>query len=331
VTDRPALRLATRGSPLALWQAERVAGLLRGTGVASSLTVVETDGDRRADVSLDRLGGRGIFVKEVQAAVARGDADAAVHSAKDLPSDPELSVPGLVLAAFPERADTRDLLVGSHLDSLPTGATVATGSARRRVQLANFRPDLTFSGLRGNLATRVAVAGTSSVAAVVVAKAAVDRLGWSPPDGQDSDVLSPTIMVPQVGQGALAVECRVDDAATRAALAAIDDPEAAPLVTAERAFLAELGGGCTLPVGANAQWAHRPRREAGSDPAMGAATAPIILTAMMASADGVVMLRHSSTGHDPEELGRSVARYLLDDAGGADLAEWSPHPARVQQ
>lgn len=294
--------------------------------MASSLTVVETEGDRHAEISLDRLGGRGIFVKEVQAAVVRGDADAAVHSAKDLPSDPALSVPGLVLAAFPERADTRDLLVGSRLDSLPTGATVATGSARRRVQLANLRPDLTFSGLRGNLATRVAVAGTSSVVAVVVAKAAVDRLGWSPPDGQDCEVLAPTIMLPQVGQGALALECRADDTATRAALAAIDDPVTAPLVTAERAFLAELGGGCTLPVGANAQWA-RP----GAGPAMEAATAPITLTAMVASADGVVMLRHSSTGPDPEELGRSVAHYLLHDAGGADLAEWSPLPAREQR
>ncbi len=295
--------------------------------MASSLLMVETDGDRHLDISLDRLGGRGIFVKEVQAAVVRGQADAAVHSAKDLPSDPDLSVPGLVLAAFPERADTRDLLIGSRLGSLPTGATVATGSARRRVQLANLRPDLTFAGLRGNLGNRVAVAGTSSVAAVVVAKAAVDRLGWSPPDGQDFEVLTPTIMVPQVGQGALAVECRADDPTTHSALAAIDDPYAAPLVIAERAFLAELGGGCTLPVGANARWA----TGTAPAPATTATTTPIALTAMMAGADGVVMLRHSSTGHDPEELGRSVAHYLLHDAGGADLAEWSPLPAREQR
>lgn len=328
MTDRPALRLATRGSPLALWQAERVAGLLDGIGVASSLVVVETDGDRHTDISLDRLGGRGIFVKEVQAAVVRGDADAAVHSAKDLPSDPALSVPGLVLAAVPERADTRDLLIGSRLDSLPTGATVATGSARRRVQLANLRPDLTFAGLRGNLATRVAAAGTSSALAVVVAKAAVDRLGWSPPAGQDTEVLAPTIMLPQVGQGALAVECRADDTSTRGVLAAIDDPGAAPLVTAERAFLAELGGGCTLPVGANAQWA-----PPGTGPGSVAEAAetdhpPIALSVMMASGDGVVMLRHSSTGRHPEELGRSAAHYLLHHAGGADLEEWSPLPAR---
>lgn len=314
---------------MALWQAERVASLLRGIGVDSSLRVVETDGDRHTEVPLDRLGGRGIFVKEVQAAVARGDADAAVHSAKDLPSDPALSVPGLVVAAFPERADTRDLLVGSRLDWLSTGATVATGSARRRVQLANLRPDLTFAGLRGNLATRVAVAGTASVVAVVVAKAAVDRLGWSPPDGQETEVLTPTIMLPQVGQGALAVECRVDDAVTRSALAAIDDPEVAPLVTAERAFLSELGGGCTLPVGANAQWAQRGPGSQPEGPEEEAA--PITLAAMVASADGVVMLRHTSTGHDPHELGRAVASYLLNDAGGADLADWSPIPAREQR
>jgi hydroxymethylbilane synthase len=302
--------------------------------VDSSLRVVETDGDRHTEVPLDRLGGRGIFVKEVQAAVARGDADAAVHSAKDLPSDPALSVPGLVVAAFPERVDTRDLLVGSRLDSLPTGATVATGSARRRVQLANLRPDLTFAGLRGNLATRAALAGTASVVAVVLAKAAVDRLGWSPPNDQETEVLAPTIMLPQVGQGALAVECRVEDAATRTLLAAIDDPEVEPLVTAERAFLAELGGGCTLPVGANAQWAER---GAGSDPeepdepGENADNARITLAAMIASADGVVMLRHTSTGHDPHELGRAVASYLLNDAGGADLADWSPVPGREQR
>ena len=320
MTDRPALRLATRGSPLALWQAERVAALLGGVGVATVLRVVETVGDRRTDVPLEQLGGQGVFVKEVQAAVTRGDADAAVHSAKDLPAAPGLSAPGLVLAAFPERVDGRDLLVGATLATLAPGATVATGSARRRVQLANLRPDLTFTGLRGNLATRLSAVGTPGIDAVVVAKAAVDRLGWSPPAGLEVEVLDPHVMLPQVGQGALAVECRVGDATTGEALAAIDDARARPLVEAERAFLAELGGGCTLPVGAHARWAGP---GPGEPPAPGP-SGVLTLTGMVASGDGVVVLRHERRGGPPAELGRAVARHLLDDAGGSELGEWSP-------
>lgn len=318
MTGPRALRLATRGSPLALWQARRVADLLDGHGVASSLVVIETTGDRRVDVPLDRLGGQGVFVKEVQAAVIAGQADAAVHSAKDLPSSAELRVPGLVLAAVPERGDARDVLVGGRLHSLPTGSTVATGSARRRVQLANLRPDLTFIGLRGNLATRLEAAGTGEVAAVVVAKAAIDRLGWAPPAGLETEVLEPGVMLPQVGQGALAVECRQEDAECRRALSAIDDPGGHLLVQSERAFLAELGGGCTLPVGAHAEWG-------GPGPGTGdRGNGPTIrLTGMLASADGLVVLRHTSTGDHPDELGRAVARYLLHSAGGLDLGEWA--------
>ena len=309
--DRTPLRLATRGSPLALWQATRVAGLLEASGTASTLVVVDTAGDRRADVPIDQLGGQGIFVKEVQAAVVRGEADAAVHSAKDLPSSAALSVPDLVLAAVPERADARDVLVGGGLGSLPTGSVVATGSARRRVQLANLRPDLTFTGLRGNLATRLARAGVGEVSAVVVAKAAIDRLGWSAPDGMALEVLDPEVMLPQVGQGALAVECRADDAVARAALAAVDDDRVRSPVAAERAFLAELGAGCTLPVGAYACWS-------------GPGSAELRLTGMMASGDGVVVVRHAEVGLDPGDLGRGVARYLLDEAGGSELGEWLP-------
>jgi len=310
-----------------LWQAHRVAALLDRVGVASSLVVVETDGDRRADVPLDQLGGQGIFVKEVQAAVVNGEADAAVHSAKDLPASPTHSVPGLVLAAFPERADARDVLVGGRLDALPTGSTVATGSARRRVQLANLRPDLTFAGLRGNLATRLGAAGVGDVAAVVVAKAAIDRLGWSPPDRLEIEVLEPETMLPQVGQGALAVECRMEDAVARDALAAIDDPATRRLVAAERAFLAELGGGCTMPVGAHAEWAGAdPGAEGGIGTGARSHQDPIRVTGMLASEDGLVVLRHGLTGEHPEDLGRAVARYLLDGAGGRHLGEWASAP-----
>ncbi len=307
------VRLATRGSPLARWQADRVADLLRGRGVATEVVVIETEGDRRATVPLDRLGGRGVFVREVQASVSRGDADAAVHSAKDLPASAELSAPGLVIAAFPERADPRDLLVGGTVFDLPTGSLVATGSARRRAQLANLRPDFTFTGLRGNMASRLARAGSGGVTAVVVAKAATDRLGWAPPSAMTTEVLEPSTLVPQVAQGALAVECREDDAQVAAVLAAIDDPDVRPLVEAERSFLAELGGGCTLPVGAHARW---------SDQA-GAGDRTVHLTGILASSDGRIVLRHEAVDSDPLSVGRSVARFLLNRAGGNLLIEWN--------
>ena len=313
------LRLATRGSPLALWQAHRVQALLASVGVDSVPVVVDTEGDRRTDVPLAQLGGQGVFVKEVQAAVARGDADAAVHSAKDLPASDELGVPGLVLAAFPERADPRDVLVGGRLDTLPTGVTVATGSARRRVQLANLRPDLTFADLRGNLATRLGTVGVGGVHAVVAARAALDRLEWSAPDGVEVETFDPGILLPQVAQGALAAECRADDDRTRAALAAIDDGAVRRVVEAERAFLAELGGGCTLPVGAHAT---EVGPATGDDDA--SMPAALALTGLLAGGDGHVVLRHTATGTDGPALGRAVARYLLDEAGGADLGPWSP-------
>jgi hydroxymethylbilane synthase len=313
VTERSALRLATRGSPLALAQARRIAGLLDGVGLSSSLVVVETLGDKRTDIPLDRIGGQGVFVKEVQGAVLRGDADAAVHSAKDLPASFDQQVPSLVLAAFPERADPRDVLVGGRLESLPTGSNVATGSARRRAQLAHLRPDLAFADLRGNLATRLAAVGQRGLAAVVVAKAGLDRLGWSAPEDLAIEVLETEVMVPQVGQGALAVECRADDAVARTALAAIDDLGIRRLVESERAFLAELGGGCTLPVGAHAEW---------TDPEADAPSPRLRLTGMLASADGRVLLRHGVIGEEPDEVGRAVARYLIDEAGGDVLGDW---------
>jgi hydroxymethylbilane synthase len=319
VTERSALRLATRGSPLALWQAGRIAGLLDQVGVDTSVVVVETTGDQRTDVPLDRIGGQGVFVKEVQSAVLRGDADAAVHSAKDLPASGDHGVPGLTLAAFPERADARDVLVGAGLGSLPTGSMVATGSARRRAQLANLRPDLAFTGLRGNLATRLGAVGEGGVTAVVVAKAALDRLGWSPPEGLDVEVLGPEVVLPQVGQGALAVECRPDDEVTLRALTAIDDSATRRLVVAERSFLAELGGGCTLPVGAHAVGAEA----VGGSITDGVGGGGVLsLTGMLASADGRIVLRYSATGDQPEAVGLAVARYLLHDAGGGELGDW---------
>lgn len=302
-TSPPAVRLATRGSPLALRQAELIGALLtRAAGVRVEQVVVHTQGDRRLDEPLDRIGGQGIFVKEVQQAVMDGRADVGVHSAKDLPP---LTPPGLLLAAVPSRSDPRDAMVGSTLAGLGPGALVATGSARRRAQLANARPDLTFADLRGNMATRVDAAGRGSVAAVVVAAAAMERLGWT---DRVAEVLSPSVVLPQVGQGALALECRADDASTVALLRAVDDRSAHRCVEAERAFLHELGGSCSVPVGG---WA-----TSESDDLLR-------LRAMVASGDGRVVVRHESRHRDPEALGRLVARQLLEEHGGT-VAGWTP-------
>jgi hydroxymethylbilane synthase len=287
------LRAATRGSRLARTQTDLVARLL---GVDVEPVVVDTQGDRQTDVPIWELGGRGVFVKEVQAAVLDGRADFAVHSAKDLPSStPE----GLTIAAVPERADARDALVGQRFDALPPGARIGTGSVRRRAQLAWLRPDLTFGGLRGNIDTRLSKAG--GFAAIVVAAAALDRLGRT---SDLTELLPPEVMVPQVGQGALAVECRAGDGATLDALAAIEHGPSRRAVDAERAWLAEVGGGCDLPVGAYATVGRSGR---------------LTMTAMVGTPDGRIMLRDTDEGDDPVELGRRLARHLLDDAGGSSL------------
>ena len=289
------LRAATRGSRLARIQTSLVASRLE---VEVEPLVVETQGDRQADVPIWELGGRGVFVKEVQAAVLQARADFAVHSAKDLPSS---VAEGLVIACVPERADPRDALVGRRFESLAPGARVATGSARRRSQLAWLRPDLTFAGLRGTMETRLAK--VKDFAAVVVAVAALDRLGRT---SEVTEVLPTALLVPQVGQGALAVECRADDEATIAALAALEHAPSRRAVDAERAWLAEVGGGCDLPVGAHARVDGDGR---------------IRLAAMIATPDGRVVLRADDEGDDPVELGRRLARHLLDEAGGSSLLE----------
>ena len=290
------IRVASRGSTLARWQAERVISLLDRP---AELVIVSTRGDERRDVEIHQLGGTGVFVKEVEQAVLDGRADLAVHSAKDLPSTTEA---GLVLAAVPERGDPRDALVGSTLDGLATASRVATGSVRRRAQLAAARPDLQLTGLRGNLETRIARAADADIDAVVVAVAALERLGRR---AEASEVLEPSVMLPQVAQGALAVECRADDDATIAILAAIDDAAAHRCVLAERAFLAELGGGCDLPVGALANLVD----------------GELMLTVLLASLDGRVVVRAHARGADPHATGRAAAAALLDGAGGRALLE----------
>ena len=295
-----ALRIATRGSRLALWQAERVAALLGGD---VELVVVSTTGDERTDVPIWTIGGTGVFVKEVQQAVLDGRADLAVHSAKDLPSE---TAAGLVLAAVPERADPRDALVGKRLDDIPAGGRIGTGSVRRQAQLAAARPDLQFESLRGNIETRVSKA--ADLDAVVVAKAALDRLGLA---DKAAEVLDPAVMLPQIAQGALAIECRADDEDTAARLAAIDDRSAHRAVDAERAFLRRLGGGCDLPCGALAEL-----RPDGT----------VALEVLLATLDGKTVLRVRHEGPEPEVVGTEAARVLLDEHGGRELL--SPSNAR---
>ncbi|HXW34256.1 MAG TPA: hydroxymethylbilane synthase [Acidimicrobiales bacterium] len=295
------MRIATRRSPLARWQAERVANLLRDLSDPPQVEVVavDTSGDRARDVPLDRIGGQGVFVKDVQAAVLDGRADLAVHSAKDLPG---AETEGLVLAAVPERADRRDAMVGMSLAELPTAAIVATGSNRRRAQLAWIRPDLKFVGLRGNIATRLD--RTPRSGAVVVAVAALERLGL---EGRATQILEPADMLPQVGQGALAVECRADDEESTELAREIDVAMLHSELSAERSFLAALGAGCTLPVAASAN----------------VVEGVVTLEGLMASRDGRIVLRRRAEGSDPVALGRSLASDLLWRCGGTSLGDWS--------
>ena len=291
---------------MARWQADCLAALVIAARPDSTveIVIVETTGDVDRMTPLEQMGGQGVFVKEVQNAVLDGRADVAVHSAKDLPA---LTPDGLTLAAVPERADPRDALVGCRLDDLPRGATVATGSIRRRAQLGHWRPDLAFVGLRGNIGTRLArLDGPDGFAAIVMAAAALDRLDLTP---DVVDRLDPSVLLPQVGQGAIAVECRVGDADTAAVLAAVDDPEAHRTVAAERAFLAELGAGCDLPVAA-----HAVPMDASDGPGV-----DLCLTGSVSSIDGTILLVEERTGPDGSLLGRAVARHLLDDRGGAAL------------
>ncbi|MCH1434486.1 MAG: hydroxymethylbilane synthase [Acidimicrobiales bacterium] len=290
------LRAATRGSALALWQTRHVASLL---GRDLEEVVVSTVGDRELNVPIHTMGGKGVFVKEVQAALLDGRADIAVHSGKDLPAR---TPPELTLVAVPTRADARDALIGSTWDALPTGARVATGSVRRRAQLAWHRPDLVFSELRGNIQTRLEKLASGGFDVIVMAAAALDRLELAL--DAEVDRLDPSIMVPQVAQGALAIECRADDTATIEALQAIQDPATRRVVDAERAFLDELGGDCDLPAGAHAVLDR---------------DGTIEIVGMLSSLDGRVLIRERRRGDDPDVLGREVARFLLDERGGTDL------------
>jgi len=295
-----ALRLATRRSPLALRQARDVQERLLALDIASELVEVQTSGDVITDVPLSSLGGQGVFAVEVQRAVLRGEADVAVHSAKDLPST---TPAGLLLSCVPERRDPLDVLVGRSLAGLGPGATVATGSPRRRALLLERRPDLHIVELRGNMARRLAAPGRDGVDAVVAAAAALERLGES---SRVAERLDLTWFVPQVGQGSIALETRIDDDATITALASLNDRDAFEALAAERAFLRELGAGCSVPAGAYATWR----------------SGVLHLSGLMIAYDGSRSVRQSRSGRDPASLGRELARTLRDDLDGASLPGW---------
>jgi len=294
------LRLATRRSPLALLQARLVQSALEGHGVDVELVAMETSGDRSLDAPLSSMGGQGVFAVEVQRAVLEGRADVAVHSAKDLPS---ASLDGLLLASVPERRDPVDVLVGRSLAGLGPGSTVATGSPRRRALLLERRPDLRIVELRGNMATRLATPGTNGIDAIVAAAAALERLGVAE---RGAERLDPSWFVPQVGQGALALEARVDDTPTLSLLALINDVHAMTALMAERAFLRELGTGCSIPAGAHAS----------------VVEGAVHLHGVMIAIDGSRSVRSSVSGPGAEELGARLATTLRDDMGGASLPGW---------
>lgn len=289
------IRIASRHSKLALWQANTVGKMF---GREFEIIEMDTRGDDNLEVPISSLGANGAFAKEIQVALLAGKADIAIHSAKDLPSEtPE----GLSLVSIPLRGDSRDALIGSKLDSLPYGATVATGSARRRAQLAEIRPDLQFEDLRGNIGTRLEKA--SDFDAIVLAHAALQRL-----NKQEfvSEILSVGTMLPQVGQGAIAIECRSDDVASIALAKSVNDKDAYRCVMAERAFLSELGGGCSIPCAAYA---------------IPIDSENIWLRTLLSEPRGRKVIRVEKRGLNIEEMGRSAARELLDEKGGSEIMD----------
>lgn len=244
------IRIGTRASPLAMWQANHVASLLRGVDPASTveLVTIQTTGDQIRDVPLAQIGGEGVFTKAIQTAILESRADIAVHSLKDLPT---FSVDGLVLTASPARGPVGDVLVSkSHqsFDKLPQGAKLATSSIRRRVQLLHKRPDLVLVDIRGNVETRLRMLTESKeLAGIILAQAGLDRLGLA---SNITEILDPSWMLPAVGQGAIGLECRADDHAVRGMLDKVNHSATYTAALAERAFLRALGGGCQVPIGA---------------------------------------------------------------------------------
>jgi hydroxymethylbilane synthase len=296
------LRIGSRGSQLALWQANHISALLREQGHEVELEIIKTTGDKITDVALAQVGTKGMFTKEIEEALADGRVDLAVHSLKDLPTE---LPPGFELVAITTRVNPRDVFLSVKYDSiaaLPKGALVGTSSLRRQAQLKVVRPDLLIHPLRGNVDTRVRKLEEGEYDAIILAAAGLTRLGKTQ---LVKEVLSEEFMCPAAGQGALGIEIRTGDEAMRKHLAFLDDPAARATTTCERALLNKLGGGCQVPIGAFAE-----SREGG-----------LQLTAIVARADGSVILRETHSGSDPIALGELVGETLLQRGANAILED----------
>ena len=287
------LVIGSRGSKLALWQANHIAAQLQAKGHTTRIEIIQTTGDKITDVALSKVGTKGLFTKEIEEALLAGTIDLAVHSAKDMPTDlPD----GLVLSAFPERQDPRDAIIGE----MPQNAIVGTSSLRRAAQLKTARPDIDIRDLRGNVDTRLRKQAEGQYNAILLAAAGLIRLGWQ---DRISHYLDPLVFVPAVGQGALAIETRADGGIGHTIVAQMDDPETRSRLTAERAALKALGGGCQVPMGAHAILAGETLKIHG----------------IVVSLDGATTTRANAEGPaaNAEAIGAELGQKLL--AAGAHL------------
>lgn len=302
-----ALRIGTRGSLLAKWQAEFVRKMIfQKTGVDAEIVIIKTLGDKMQQASFSQIGGKGVFIKELEEALLDDHIDIAVHSVKDIPTD----VPSrLCFPAVCRREDARDCLVspkGGTLSTLRKGARVGTSSLRRQAQLRHVRPDLDVRELRGNIDTRLRKAESGEYEAIVVAKAGLDRLGLS---GRITEILSPEICMPAVGQGAIAVQARLRDEELGDALGVLDDAETRAAIMAERALMGALQGGCQVPLGA---WARVERGE-------------LVMDAVVCSVDGQQTVKQHGSGpvEQAREVGQRLAEMLINAGAGSILEEVS--------
>jgi hydroxymethylbilane synthase len=282
------LVIGSRGSKLALWQANHVAAQLQARGHQTRIEIIQTTGDKITDVALSKVGTKGLFTKEIEEALLAGTIDLAVHSAKDMPTDlPD----GLVLSAFPERQDPRDAVIGE----IPENGIVGTSSLRRAAQLRAQRPDVEIRDLRGNVDTRLRKQAEGQYHAILLAAAGLIRLGWQ---DRITRYLDPAEFVPAVGQGALAIETREDGGAGHVVVAAMDDAETRARLTAERAALKSMGGGCQVPLGAHAVLAGETLKIHG----------------IVVSHDGRTIIRAAAEGPaaEAESIGRTLGEKLLD-------------------
>ena len=296
------IRIGSRGSQLALWQAEHVAGLLRERGHEVEIEVIKTTGDRMQEVTFAEVGSKGMFTLEIEEALAADRVDLAVHSLKDLPTELPAA---FVLGATPARVDPRDVLVSkdfASLQALPESARVGTSSLRRRAQLRALRPAIEFIEFRGNVDTRLRKLGEGKAEAIVLAAAGLDRLEkteWI------RERIAVDVVCPAAGQGALGIEIRANDPRVSEIVAFLDDPATRFAVTAERVALAALGGGCQVPIGVHC----RPSASGGFE-----------ILGVVADPDGSRVLRSFASGDDADELGRVVAVDLLQQ-GASELFE----------